>query len=266
MRLTKCLAWGLVTGALAFTACSGAEPGPAVAAGQGASEDATLAHLGVLREALDQVSLRPDQKAEVEQLTSAAKTRHEAARAAHVALRGAVADQVLTGKIDRAALKPQVEALLAAIDGARPDDRAALVRLHDLLDKAQREQLVTAVESSFRARMRERKGHGIRQWADDLNLSDQQRDQIRAAMRDQFQHDGEGREHRQAAHERGRRLMQSFREDKFTLDGAAPLFGRDKAERRIDRMLDLAGAALPILRPEQRAIAAQKIRTEPFRH
>jgi Spy/CpxP family protein refolding chaperone len=265
MRLTKCLAWGLLTGALALTACSGAEPGSAVAAGQRVSEDPALAHLGLLREALDQVSLRPDQKAEVEQLTSAAKTRHEAVRAAHLVLRGAVADQILTGKIDRAALQQQVDALLSAIDRARPDDRAALVRLHDLLDKPQREQLVSAVESSFRARMREKRGHGIRQWAADLNLTDQQRDQIRAAMRDQFQPDGEGREHRQAAHERGRRLMQSFREDKFTLDGAAPLL-RDKAERRIDRMLDLAGAALPILRPEQRAIAAQKIRNEPFRH
>jgi hypothetical protein len=42
--------------------------------------------------------------------------------------------------------------------------------------------------------------------------------------------------------------------------------GRDRIEHGIDRMIDLANVAVPILRPEQRAIAAQKIRTEAMRH
>jgi len=265
MRLSRWLACGLTASALAISACSGAEAGPAAAAAQTANED-PAGHLGLIREALEKVALRPDQKTEVEQLVTAATARHESVRAAHLALRSAVADQVLAGKVDRAALKPQIDALLAAIDKSRPDDRAALVRLHDLLDKNQREQLVSAVESSFRARMHDRKGHGPRQWATDLNLSDEQRDQIRAAMRDQFHRDGDGaREHWRAAHEQGRRLLQSFREDKFTLDGTVTL-GRDRIGQGIDRMIDLANAAVPILRPEQRALAAQKIRTEPMRH
>jgi Spy/CpxP family protein refolding chaperone len=253
----------MTASALAMTACSGAEAGPAVAAVQAANEDpAEAAHFGLLREALDKVALRPDQKTEVDQMVAAAKGRHDAVRAAQVALRGALADQVLAGKIDRAALKPQIDAVLAAIDKSRPDDRAALIRLHDLLDKNQRDQLVSAVESSFGARMQDHKGRGLQQWAADLNLTDQQRDQIRAAMRDQFHQDGESpRQHWRDAHEQGRRLLQSFREDKFTLDGAAPL-GRDRVEHGIDRMLDLANVAVPILKPEQRAVAAQKIRAQ----
>jgi len=270
MRLSKWMAWGLTAGALSLSACSsGTEAGPALAAGQGVSEDPTeAAHWGLLREALDKVSLRADQKTEVDQMAAAAKARHEGVRAAHAALRGAIADQVLAGKIDRAALKPQIAALLAAVDQARPDDRAALVRLHDLLDSKQRGELVDAVESSFRSRMREHHGRGgPRQWAADLNLSDAQRDQIKVAMRDQFHQNGEAmREQWRGTHEQGRRLLLSFREEKFTLDGAAPLFGRDKIEHGIDRMLDLASVALPVLLPEQRTIAAQKIRTEGFRH
>jgi Spy/CpxP family protein refolding chaperone len=252
---------------LALSACSGAEAGPGAAAAQTANEDsAGFAHLGLIREALDKVALRPEQKAEVEQMMTAAQARHESVRAAHAALRGAVADQILAGKIDRTALKPQIDVLLAAIDQARPDDRAALVRLHDLLDKGQREQLVSAVESSFRARMQGHKGQGPQKWGADLNLNDQQRDQIRAAMRDAFHAQGDGaRENWRAAHEQGRRLLQSFREDKFTLEGTVVL-GRDRIEHGIDRMIDLANVAVPILRPEQRAIAAQKIRTEAMRH
>jgi Spy/CpxP family protein refolding chaperone len=266
MRLSNWLACGLAIGALAMTACSGAEAGQAAVAAPSASEDQAGSHLGLIREALDKVALRPDQKTEVDQLVAAAKARHESVRAAHVVLRGTVADQVLAGKVDRAALKPQIDALLDAVDKSRPDDRAAVVRLHDLLDKGQRDQLVSAVESSFRARMQDHKRGGPHQWAADLNLSDQQRDQIRAAMRDQFNRDGDGaREHWRGAHEQGRRLLQSFREDKFTLDGTT-MPGRERMERGIDRMIELANAAVPILRPEQRAIAAQKIRTEPMRH
>src|SRR5689334_7954453 len=187
MRLSKWLAWGLTASALAMAACSsGAEAGPAAAAVQAANEDPTGAHLGLIREALDKVTLRPDQKTEVDQLVAAAKARHEPVRAAHLALRNALADQVLAGKVDRAALKPQIDALLDAVDKTRSDDRAALVRLHDLLDKGQRDQLVSAVESSFHARMQDHKGRGPQQWAADLNLTDQQREQIRAAMKDQF--------------------------------------------------------------------------------
>jgi Spy/CpxP family protein refolding chaperone len=262
MRLTKWMAWGLLASSLSVAACSGAEAGPAASAGQPASADPVEgAELGLVREALEKVALRPDQKAEVERLTAAAKVRHEAVHAARVALRNAIADQVLAGKIDRAALKPQIDALLAAIDAARPDDRAAIVRLHDLLDSSQRGELVATIESSFRAKREARKGHGgPRQWAADLNLTDAQRDQLRAVLREQFHHEGDGPRQWQAGHEEGRRLLQSFREEKFALDGRASMFGRDRIEHGTERMLGLAEAALPILKPEQRAIAAQKIR------
>jgi Spy/CpxP family protein refolding chaperone len=263
MGFLNWLACGLTSSVLIISACSGAEAGQATAAAQSTNGDpAGFAHLGLIREALDKVALRPEQKVEVDQLVTAALGRHESVRSAHADLRAAVADQVHAGKVDRAALKPQIDALLAAIDKSRPDDRAALVRLHDLLDKSQREQLVGAIESTVRARMSGHKGHSLQKWAADLNLSDEQRDQIRAALRDRFHRDGDGaREHWRNAHEQGRRLLQSFREDKFSLDGTVTL-GHDRMEHGIDRMIDLANVAVPLLRPDQRATAAQKIRAE----
>ena len=54
MRLTRWMAWGMTASALAITACSGAEAGPAVAAAQAVNDDpAGMAHLGLIREALE---------------------------------------------------------------------------------------------------------------------------------------------------------------------------------------------------------------------
>jgi Spy/CpxP family protein refolding chaperone len=262
---SKRLAWGLLVGAVALAGCgSNAETEAAVNAQGGFSQEpAEVAHAGLMREALSKVALRPDQRPLVDQLAAEASVRHQSIKQARQALRYALADQVQAGKVDRAALKPQIDALLAAIEQSRAADRAALLRLHDILDKSQRNQFVDAVDAAFQARRNEHGGHhGMRRWAAELNLTDQQRDQIRSALHDKFQGQHQAmKEQGKAMHEQRRQLLESFREDQFTLDANAQVFGRDKIERGIDRMLDLAGAAVPILTAEQRAVAAQKIRT-----
>jgi hypothetical protein len=55
-------------------------------------------------------------------------------------------------------------------------------------------------------------------------------------------------------------MLESFRQDQFTPPAVA--FGPDKVERGVGRMIDFADAALPTLTAEQRAVAAQKIRTQ----
>ena len=264
---SRWVALGSVAGALALTACGSSTEGEAAAAAQaGVNQDPPeVAHMNFVREALTKVSLRPDQQPVVEQLGKDAETRHEAIKAARVALCNALADQVQAGKIDRAALKPQLDALLAAIEQSRPADRAAMVRLHDVLDKNQRSQFVDALESQFRDRMhggaRPGLGHA-RQWATDLNLSDQQRDQIRTAVRSKFEGQREQmKDQWRATREQGHQLLESFRQDQFTLDANSPqLFGRDKIAGGVGKMIDFAEAAVPTLTPDQRAIAAQKIR------
>ena len=102
-----------------------------------------------------------------------------------------------------------------------------------------------------------------RQWASDLNLTDQQRDQIRTAVNSKFEGQREQMKEQWHADARARstnarvvpaRPVHPRRE-------LAGLFGRDKIAGGVGKMIDFAEAAVPTLTPEQRAIAAQKIRT-----
>jgi Spy/CpxP family protein refolding chaperone len=254
----------LVCGLLVSACGASTETEAATAAQVGGSEvPPEVSHMAMIRDALSKVSLRADQKTIVDQLGREAEARHEPIRKARTDLHAALADQVQTGKIDRAALKPQIDALLAAIDQSRAADRVALGRLHDILDKDQRGQFVDAVEANFKGRHHDHPGmHNARRWAADLNLTDQQRDQIRAAMQAKFEGQREAMKGEwKAMRDRGHQLLESFRQDQFTLDPNAPIFGRDKVERGIGKMIDFAETALPYLTPEQRGIAAQKIRT-----
>jgi Spy/CpxP family protein refolding chaperone len=252
--------------ALGVSACASRADSEAASPAQAALTETApeTGHMHFVREALSKVNLRPDQKTQVDQMVADAQARHASIKQAHQALAGALADQVQAGTIDRAALQPKIDALTAAIEQSRPQDQAALARLHDLLDPAQRNQFVDAVESQFHGgEHHEKRGMMMRKWAQDLNLTDQQRDQIHAALRAKFQ--GEGgkdgmREHWREARENGRRWLESFRQDQF--NPTLPV-GQAKIGHGIGKIVDVAEAAVPILTPEQRAIAAQKLRTSP---
>ena len=97
---SKWVAFGSLAGVLALSACASSTEGEAATAAHvGMNEDPPeVAHMAFIREALAKVSLRPDQRAIVEQLGREAETRHEPIRAARVALQGALADQVAAGK------------------------------------------------------------------------------------------------------------------------------------------------------------------------
>ena len=152
--ISKWLVWGALSGAALVAGCaSQANAEAAEAAQAGLTQDSDTAHLQFIRNALSKVTLRADQQPVVNALTQEAEARHANVNQARLAFRGALADQVQAGRIDRAALKPSTDALLSAIDQTRSLDRAALVRLHDTLDKNQRNQFVDALEAEFR-------GHG----------------------------------------------------------------------------------------------------------
>jgi Spy/CpxP family protein refolding chaperone len=217
--------------------------------------------------ALGDVPLTPSQRAEIEQLATDAETRHAGARAARRDMMLALAAQVEAGSIDRDALRPHLDALVAAANASQPGDRAGLERLHAILGPDQRTAFVDALEARLHERMSAfRASHPWKSWSDDLGLTDQQRAQIKAAMEAHFQaakagsheHGGpwEARQH-------GAKVLSAFKQDRFVLDEIAP--ARDisrQATRASEHFLGMAEAALPVFTPEQRAIAAKKLREQ----
>jgi hypothetical protein len=185
----------------------------------------------------------------------------------------AVADQVQAGQIDRAALKPRVDALTAALVKAQPADRASFEQLHSLLSSEQRASFVDSIQARVGAHKGEGQGRqAMKQWAVDLQLSDGQKTQIRSALRARFhagdaehadQQPGEhGGEHPWAGPGRhGAEVFAAFKQDRFVMDEVAPSRDLSQAAAKMsDHVLGLAETVLPFLTPEQRTIAAQKIR------
>jgi Spy/CpxP family protein refolding chaperone len=240
---------------------------------------ATQSHgmVKVFGDALGDVALRPDQRGQVEKLAEEAEARHQPLFERRRDLAMTVADQIEKGTIDRAVMQAKLDELTRDLDKIGVDDRAALVRLHDLLDKDQRNAFVDALEKRF-------EGHGfqgeggrpgmakLKQLADDLKLTDEQRGQIRDIIRDgvreAFKHGGEhGEWHGRRGQRAGKGALEAFREDKLDVEklgawGSPEHPGQAKtmADLRAGQILGVAEKILPILTPEQRKIAADKLR------
>ena len=220
----------------------------------------------VVAEALAVVPLSAAQRTQVESLAANAEARHGESLAARKDLMLALAAQVEAGRIDRAALAPKINDLAAANAKAQPGDRAAFEQLHALLTPDQRGAFVNALEARFGERKGEmRAKHPLQQWAAELQLSDAQKAEIKAAIHERFH--GMAHEHSwgdggpMGAGHKGAKVLAAFKQDRFVMDEVAPAgdalqFG----PRRTERLLALAEAAVPVLTPAQRSIAAQKIR------
>jgi Spy/CpxP family protein refolding chaperone len=266
-RLLVPLAITLVTPALG---CSGsASTEPAVATPEAVTMRAPVAQsthgpLKLAGDALGDVPLTASQRAAIEKLATDTEARHADARAARKDLVLAVAAQVQAGQIDRAALQPKIDALVAGLQKAQPADRAAFEQLHAVLTADQRTAFVDAMEARIGERVGQvRDRHPLKQWAEDLGLTEDQRSQIKDALKAQWKaaaqgHDGapwaEAKEH-------GAKVMSAFKQDRFVMDEVSPAMDvAAKAQKMSDHMLGVAQVALPVLTAQQRAIAAQKLR------
>ena len=222
----------------------------------------------VVAEALAVVPLSAAQRTQIESLAANAEARHAESLAARKDLMLALATQVETGRIDRATIAPKINDLAAANAKAQPADRAAFEQLHALLTPDQRAAFVSALEARFAERKGEmRAKHPLQQWAADLQLSDAQKAEIKAALHERFQ--GMAHEHSwggagpMGAGHRGAKVLAAFKADRFVMDEVAPV--KDASQfvpQRAERLLALAEAAVPVLTPGQRSIAAQKIRAK----
>ena len=293
MKLAASLSLSFVLAASAATlaACGGTveQPQSSASAVSKAPVGATThGFVKVVGEALGEVPLRAEQRTELERLATEVDARHAAMAEGRKELALAIADQVERGTIDRAALQPKIDRVVADVEKARPDDRAAVARVHALLDADQRDAFVDALEARLGEMRRSRsKGFAeMKQLADDLKLTDEQRAQIREAFKG-GQHARFGREHagdqareHRAKHKRpghgrghapghamkgrfghGHGRLEAFRADKLDLDRLAPTVDlKGAATAGTDRMIGFAEKVLPVLTPEQRKIAADRLR------
>jgi Spy/CpxP family protein refolding chaperone len=272
--LTRLAAASLLAFSLAAVGCGGstADTSP-----QTAQSAATLAPVGaqthgpvkLVGDALGDVPLRPDQRTELEKLAADAETRHQSIAPAKKDLMEALATQIEAGKIDRAALQPKIDAAADAFARVRDDDRAALERMHAILDASQRAKFVDALQARFEAKRGEMKGrHGeMKQWAEDLKLTDAQKSQIKDAMRAQWkagheQGEGHPMTEMKAHKDHGQQVLEAFKADRFVMDEVAPKKDtRAMAAKMSGHFIQMAETVMPILTAEQRTLAAQKLRT-----
>ena len=289
MKVVRSVVLSLTLGGLVAAsalACGGSVEQPQTTASAATKAPVAQNTHGMVKlfgDALTEVALRPDQRSEIEKLASDAEARHAPLAAEHKQIMSTLADQVERGAIERASLEASAGRLAEVMKRVSADDRAAVARLHALLDPEQRNAFVDAVERQVKARRGEHGKHAkhgmhggfgpMKQLADDMKLSDEQRAQIhdalRASMKDARKAHGppERGPGRGDHHPKmgpggfggGKRALEAFRQDKLDLDRVAP--AHPPAGRMIEHVLDVAEKVLPILTPEQRKIAADKLRS-----
>lgn len=227
----------------------------------GANTHGTVKMVG---DALGEVSLRTEQRTAIEQMASDAETRHAPSLAARTDLMNSFAAMVEAGTIDSAALQGKVDVVASNLEQIRTDDRAALLKLHDLLDKDQRDEFADALEKQFKAKHGDfREGHAkLKELGAGLNLTDDQKDKIKDVLKESFK---DARKDMKAHFKdfKGRgKALDAFREDKLDLDKAMPPIDiKSTAHLAAQHIGDTAQKLLPILTPDQRKQVADKLRT-----
>jgi Spy/CpxP family protein refolding chaperone len=280
MKLVRSMALStaLVMAAVAGAACGGSVENPqtsATATTKAPIGAGTHGMVKTIGDALGEVPLRTEQRTELEKLAQAAEARHAPMATGRKELFLTLADQIEKGAIDRAALDPKIERVAADAEKARTEDRAALTRLHAVLDAEQRGVFVDALEKQFKAKhgahsMKDgMKGFAhLKQLADDLKLTDEQKSQIHDALRDL--HKEQAASHHGAVHgwhrgearapHGGKHGLEAFREDAWTADAMVRLDVKKATAEGTTRFVGATEKILPILTPEQRKIAADKLR------
>jgi Spy/CpxP family protein refolding chaperone len=213
----------------------------------------------LLGDALGEVTLRPAQRAQIDAIKKEAGAKHAAVKKAKKALLEALASQVGTGKLDRAGIQQSIDEMMLATMEEAKAHRAALDKLHALLDKAQRAQLAAAIEART-AKTDDDKHPGreeMRRLTDVLKLTPEQRAKVAAFFKDQTKDD---REHGAQAKAREHKMLEAFKGDKYDADKVVPPSAvRAQTQQEVSRLLAVVAHVLPVLTPEQRKVAADML-------
>ena len=219
--------------------------------------------------ALGEVALRPDQRTEIEKSRRTPK-RGTPLSAGRKDLMLAFADQGGEGSIDRAALTGKLDKITADMERSRNDDRAALVKLHDLLDKQQRNEFVDALEKNFKAKhglRRRRRGgspprmgfgpHAQARRGPEAHRRPEGQDQDDLQESWRGEHEEAPRRQTPAARavitRGGKHALEGVPRDKLDLDKrvAPPQDLKAMANGGVEHVAKIAEKVLPILTPEQ---------------
>jgi Spy/CpxP family protein refolding chaperone len=214
-------------------------------------------------------TLRDDQRTQLEALVAKASARTSPTPAAERDFRTALAAEVKAGKIDRDALKPQLDAVRTARESDRDAGRADMDQLKTILDADQQ----TALRDAMKSERGEHKHHGRGAkteeqdkahakrdetrgaWVKELGLTDAQETQIHEALKSRFE--AMRAKHEADANENTAEHAHGFRKSEGGEHGSK---GRWMRHRGGDaQMLGFLETVVPVLTPAQREIAAQKI-------
>lgn len=259
----------LGAGALSLGACGGTVEQPAQTSAAVSKAPVGASTHGVVKvvgDALGEVPLRTEQRSELEKIAQAAEQRHAATAEGRKELALAIADQIEKGSVDRAALQPKIDRVVSDFEKLRPEDKAALARVHAILDKEQRSAFVDALEHGFKGKHRDHNAGFMKMkaMAEELKLTDEQKAKIFEVVKESRGHhdwSAKAKEHHRGGPHGGKRALESFRGDTFDAEAVMPAPSKEKIAEGSVHFLGAAEKILPILTPEQRKIAADKIRT-----
>jgi Spy/CpxP family protein refolding chaperone len=228
--------------------------------------------LARIKAALGTVSLTADQKSQLETVESTLHTQFAPVRAARVALRSAIADQVATGNLNPTALATPLANLAQAAASTKPAVQAAANALYATLTPTQREQLVAAMKQQREAF--DGQGHlhahhaRLKKLAAELNLTSDELASIRAAMKAQWAGHTKGELGQQFSGRRQRMQTLALAFTGPAFDAAALDVGSGlatRAEQGPEHKVKMLSVMLPILTADQRQQLAQILRSEtPF--
>jgi Spy/CpxP family protein refolding chaperone len=226
---------------------------------------------GLILMSLKDLDLSVDQQAAVDKIRADLASKMEPAKAAGKDLGETLADGVAAGKVDRAKVDAAIGKLVTQVQGVHDASLTVLDQLHAALNAQQRAKLVDEVQAHWEkwkeAHGRDetddhqhRSGHllGLVQ---ELGLSQDQADKIKASFRDKMRAAPQDRAHKEVQ-DHLQAFATAFKADTFDakkLSGAKAANGH-MARWGATRMARFIEAATPVLTPEQRAKLAQTIR------
>jgi Spy/CpxP family protein refolding chaperone len=218
--------------------------------------------VGKVGAVLQDMDLRPDQRAAVDSLLSEVDTKAEPVRAARMSLAQVLVDGIVAGKIDEARAQERIAGLKTAADAWRPAIETSMNKLHATLDATQREELIDLL----RDRMmdgREGKRGKMKQLMQELKLTGDQKERIIAAVKAELGGDREQmRERFKQAKERSGELADAFVSDSF--DARSLEVGKHAQHMALagaNRIMRVVQVALPLLTAEQRTKLAEVVQS-----
>jgi uncharacterized membrane protein len=254
--IRKLLSLALVAGSLALVACGGT--GSATDTKEESAASPIAERVPFLDVALRaDIGLRDDQRKSLEALRATLATKNDAVRGEGKALANMLADALEKGSLDKAAADAQVAKIAAASAAVRPDIQAAIAAVHATLDPAQREALAAAMKEHKGRHFGfgGGKGHMLAVMKE-LDLTSEQRDQLRAIWHAQHENGGDHQAKKTAFHA----ALDSFAKPDFDVK-SLPEPHRNPATFA-ERGVALVQAAIPILDQAQRQKLAAAIRTK----